>query len=86
MHEQLFVEIFIELTAQKNRQSNDHFQVQVGPHHPASGPPHCSGLSMQPNFFLIIEIQNCRIHSWQPTILQDAESMQNVTQDHKILH
>ena len=25
-------------------------------------------------------------HSWQPTILQDAESMQNVTQDHKILH
>ena len=61
MHEQLFVEIFIELTAQKNRQSNDHFQVQVGPHHPASGPPHCSGLSMQPNFFLIIEIQNCRI-------------------------
>ena len=25
-------------------------------------------------------------HSWQPTILQDAELMQNVMQDHKNLH
>ena len=26
------------------------------------------------------------IHSWKPTILQDAELMQNVMQDHKNLH
>ena len=25
-------------------------------------------------------------YSWKPTILQGAESMQNVMQDHKILH
>ena len=25
-------------------------------------------------------------HSWQPTILRDAESMQNVMQDHENLH
>ena len=25
-------------------------------------------------------------HSWKPSILQDAESVQNVMQDHKNLH
>ena len=34
-------------------------------------------------FTLILKKKNAPTHSWKPTILQDAELVQNVMQDHK---